>query len=104
VLKSHAKDRVVFDATLLNEFVLDQIFDITDVRTDTRITYIEGAKGIDGVRKATNENDDRIGFLLYPVTFDDMMHMADAGESLPPKSTYFEPRLKSGMLVKMLRE
>jgi uncharacterized protein (DUF1015 family) len=104
VLKSHAKDRVVFDATLLNEFVLDQIFGITDVRTDTRITYVEGAKGLTGVRKATNESDDRIGFLLYPVSFDDMMRMADAGESLPPKSTYFEPRLKSGMLVKMLRE
>ncbi len=104
VLKTHAKDRVVFDATLLNEFVLDQIFGITDVRTDTRITYIEGAKGLDGVRKTVNESDDRIGFVLYPVSFDNMMSMADAGESLPPKSTYFEPRLKSGMLVKMLKE
>lgn len=103
VLKSHAKDRVVFDASLLNEFVLDQIFGITDVRTDRRITYIEGAKGLDGVRKAVNESDDRIGFVLYPVSFDDMTRMADAGESLPPKSTYFEPRLKSGMLVKMLK-
>lgn len=103
VLKSHAKDRAVLDAMLLNEFVLDQIFGITDVRTDTRITYVEGAKGLEGVRKATNESDNRIGFLLYPVSFDDMMHMADAGESLPPKSTYFEPRLKSGMLVKMLK-
>lgn len=104
VLKSHAKDRVVLDATLLNEFVLDEIFHIRDVRTDTRITYIEGDKGLEGVRKATNDSDDRIGFLLYPVSFEDMIRMADAGESLPPKSTYFEPRLKSGMLVKMLKE
>lgn len=103
VLKTHAKDRVVLDATLLNEFVLDQIFHIRDVRTDTRITYVDGAKGLDGVRKAASESDDRVGFLLYPVSFEDMMGMADAGESLPPKSTYFEPRLKSGMLVKMLK-
>lgn len=104
VLKSHAKDPVVLDALLLNEFVLDQIFHIRDVRTDTRITYVEGARGLDGVRKATNESDDRVGFILYPVSFDDMMEMADAGESLPPKSTFFEPRLKSGMLVKMLKQ
>lgn len=104
VLKTHAKDRVVLDATLLNEFVLDQIFDIRDVRTDKRITYVEGAKGLDGVRKAVNESDDRIGFLLFPVRIEDMMRLADAGESLPPKSTYFEPRLKSAMLVKMLKE
>lgn len=104
VLKSHDKDRVVLDATLLNEFVLDQIFDIRDVRTDARIVYVEGAKGLDGVRKVVNENDDRIGFMLFPVMIDDMMRMADAGESLPPKSTYFEPRLKSAMLVKMLKE
>jgi len=104
VLESHALDRVVLDASLLNELVLDKILGITDVRTDTRIIYVEGARGLEGVRKTTHENDDHIGFVLYPVTFEDMMRMADAGESLPPKSTFFEPRLKSAMLVKMLKE
>ena len=60
VLKTHAKDHVVLDATLLNEFVLDRIFDIRDVRSDVRITYVEGAKGLDGVRRAVDERDNRI--------------------------------------------
>lgn len=104
ILHRYPDDRVLLDATLLNECVLRDIIGIQDVRTDTRISYVEGAKGVEGVRKATNESDDRIGFLLYPVSFEDMMRMADAGESLPPKSTYFEPRIKSGMLVKMLKK
>ena len=104
VLKKHPTDHVILDATLLNEHVLDQIFGIRDVRNDSRITYVEGAKGLDGVRKAVDDGDDRIGFLLYPVEIDDLMRMADTGDSLPPKSTYFEPRLKSGIMVKMLKE
>lgn len=103
ILDKYAKDRVVLDATLLNELVLRNIIGIEDVRTDTRINYVDGVKGLEGLRKATNDSDDRIGFLLYPVAFEDMMRMADAGESLPPKSTYFEPRMKSGMVVKMLK-
>jgi uncharacterized protein (DUF1015 family) len=104
VLKQYAAEKVTLDATLLNELVLQNILDIRDVRTDTRITYVEGSKGIAGVRRITDENSlNRIGFALYPVDFDDMLRMADAGESLPPKSTYFEPRLRSGMLVKMLK-
>jgi uncharacterized protein (DUF1015 family) len=104
ILQKYAAEQVTLDATLLNELVLSQILDIRDVRTDTRITYVEGSKGIEGVRRVTDENSpNRIGFALYPVDFDDMLRMADAGESLPPKSTYFEPRLRSGMLVKSLK-
>lgn len=94
---------VVLDATLLNELVFRDILGIADARTNTRITYVDGAKGLAGVRKTVNEKSGRIGFALYPVLFKDMMRMADFGESLPPKSTYFEPRMKSGMLVKLLK-
>lgn len=104
LLEDQPKGHVILDASLLNTYVLQQIFDIKDVRTDTRITYVEGAKGLEGVRKAANESDSRVGFMLYPVSIEDLITMADVGESLPPKSTYFEPRLKSGMLVKMLKE
>ncbi len=103
VLLAQAHAPVTLDATLLNELVLRDLLDIRDVRTDARITYIEGARGIEGVRKAIGERPDRMGFLLYPVSFADMMQLADAGETLPPKSTYFEPRMKSGILVKMLK-
>lgn len=104
VLARQPKDHVALDATMLNELVFSDIFGIHDVRTDTRITYVEGAKGLDGVRRIANADDNRIGFVLFPVLFPDLMRMADLGESLPPKSTYFEPRLRSGLLVKTLKE
>lgn len=104
VLQRHTRAPATLDATLLNELVLRDIFGITDVRTDARIGYVEGARGLEGMRKAINNRDNRAGFLLYPVSFADMMTLADADQSLPPKSTYFEPRMKSGMLVKMLKE
>lgn len=104
VLKRYASEVVILDANLLNELILNEILDIRDVRTDTRISYVEGSKGINGVRKTTDENSrNRIGFVLFPVDFNDMMRLSDADESLPPKSTYFEPRMRSGMLVKMLK-
>jgi uncharacterized protein (DUF1015 family) len=103
VLKQQNKSKILLDASMLNELVFRDIFGIEDVRNDTRITYIEGAKGLEGVRKASNDNNDRMGFALFPVSFSDLMRMVDAGESLPPKSTYFEPRLRSGLLVKLLK-
>ena len=103
ILGKQPKNHVILDASLLNELVLRDIIGIRDVRTDTRILYVEGTKGIEGVRKAAGAGEGRIGFLLHPVSFEDLMRVADAGDSLPPKSTYFEPRIKSGMLVKLLK-
>ncbi|MBU6342018.1 MAG: DUF1015 family protein [Bacteroidetes bacterium] len=103
VLEKYGPDTVVLDANLLNELVLRDIFGIADIRTDTRITYIEGSKGLEGIKKSVGKSADRVGFMLYPVDIDDMMGLADINESLPPKSTYFEPRMKSGMLVKLLK-
>ncbi|MFN0175209.1 MAG: DUF1015 family protein [Saprospiraceae bacterium] len=96
------EQNALLDASLLNERVLGNILGIKDVRTDTRVTYIDGSKGLNGLQKAANSRH-KVGFALYPVHFADMMFLADAGEILPPKSTYFEPRLKSGMLVQLLK-
>ena len=104
VLERYPADRVLLDASLLNEWVLDPILGIRDVRTDTRITYVEGSRGVEGVKKTVGANRNRIGFMLFPVSFDDLMQMADADESLPPKSTYFEPRIRTGMIVKLLKK
>ena len=93
---------VLLDVSLLNEQVLHRLLGIGDIRNDARILYLEGSKGLKGIRKAVRAGHDRVGFALYPVTFNDMMRMADLGESLPPKSTFFSPRLKSGILVKKL--
>jgi uncharacterized protein (DUF1015 family) len=103
-LQERAEEEVWFDASLLNELVLRDILGITDVRSDNRITYIEGSKGLRGIEKACKSGLSSVGFVLYPVTFDDLVHVADAGGSLPPKSTYFEPRLKSGILVHLLEK
>jgi uncharacterized protein (DUF1015 family) len=97
------KKQIALDATLLNELIISEILHIKDVRNDTRIAYVEGAKGTQGIIKEAGKNKNKVSFMLYPVAFDDMMTMADKDISLPPKSTYFEPRIKSAMLVKLLR-
>jgi uncharacterized protein (DUF1015 family) len=103
VLESASKGYDTLDTALLNELVINDIFGIKDVRTDTRIIYVEGSKGLQGVQKvAKTKRNDKIGFMFYPVDFQDMAVLADSGESLPPKSTYFEPRLKSGLMVRLL--
>jgi uncharacterized protein (DUF1015 family) len=97
------KKQIALDAHLLNELIISDILQIKDVRNDTRIGYVEGAKGTNGIVKEAGKNKNKVSFMLFPVAFDDMMSMADKDISLPPKSTYFEPRIKSGMLVKLLR-
>lgn len=105
VLRESAKGADTLDAALFNEWVAGKILGIEDVRTDTRIVYVEGSVGLEGLEKATGrKSGDRAGFALYPVAFEDMTQLADAGECLPPKSTYFEPRLKSGLLVRLLED
>lgn len=104
ILKKAAKNRVLLDANLLNEHVFDKILGITDVRTDSRMTYIEGPKGLAGLEDAAGSNRNRVGFMLFPVALDDLMALSDMGEMLPPKSTYFEPRLRSGLIVKEIKE
>lgn len=104
ILERYPAEQVLLDASLLNEWVMADILDIRDVRTDTRINYVEGSRGVAGIKKAVNERRSRIGFALFPVSFDDLMQMADANESLPPKSTYFEPRIRTGMMVRLLKK
>jgi uncharacterized protein (DUF1015 family) len=77
---------VLLDVSMLNELVLRQILGIRDVRTDARITYVEGSKGLNGIRKVVGNSAEHTGFVLFPVSFDDMMHIADTGKSLPPKA------------------
>lgn len=102
ILEGLDEQNALLDASLLNERVLGNILGIKDVRSDNRVTYIDGSKGLKGLQKAANSRS-KVGFALYPVHFADMMDLADAGEILPPKSTYFEPRLKSGVLVQLLK-
>ena len=99
VLARFPEEQVLLDVSLLNELVLKEMLGMHDIRTDSRIAYIDGSRGIEGVQRAVDAGPNRIGFILFPVSLDDMMHIADKGETLPPKSTYFEPRVRTGMMV-----
>jgi uncharacterized protein (DUF1015 family) len=90
------------DAELLNTLVLRDLFGIEDVRGNRNVRYIEGIKGCEGVKALVDQNVPSAGFMLYPLRFEALKDLIDAGKHLPPKSTWFEPRLKSGLLVKRL--
>ena len=102
IIKKYSKEGVVLDADILNRYVLKEILDIEDIKTDSRVKYIEGTAGIEGVAKLCNGENRRIGFCLYPISHKELKYVADNGLNLPPKSTWFEPRIKNGMIVQEL--
>jgi uncharacterized protein (DUF1015 family) len=102
IINKYPTGEVLLDVSLFNENVLGHVLGINNVRSDTRITYIEGRKGVDGLTESVKDDFAKAGFMLFPVQFDEMKKLADRGESMPPKSTYFEPRLKTGLLVEKL--
>ncbi len=91
----------LLDAGLLNELIFKDFLGIRDVRNDARIQYIEGVKGPEGLIKSMQKKANSIGFWLYPVQIDDLLTLAADDKSLPPKSTWFEPRMKNGMIVQL---
>ncbi|MEM1119526.1 MAG: DUF1015 family protein [Bacteroidota bacterium] len=102
VLKEYKAQRIILDADLLNEKVLKNILNIKDVRFDNRIEYVSGTEGLRGLEQATIMGSNKIGFYLYPVQINELMQLAGQHQLLPPKSTYFEPRIKNGLVVKSL--
>lgn len=89
------------DSAILQNNLLNPILGIEDPRTDKRIDFIGGIRGLKELEKRVSE-DMKVAFALYPVTIDDLMGVADAGEVMPPKSTWFEPKLRSGLFVHKL--
>jgi len=85
--------------TIWNNQILKDILGIDDPRTDTRIQYIEGPKGLDAIMKRVGKNSFAVGFSFYPVALEDLMAIGRAGEIMPPKSTWFVPRMYNGMIV-----
>ena len=99
ILEAHKNDPVILDVSLLNEKVLVEILGITDVRTDLRVKYMQGIKTMAALRERTLKAEERFAFCLYPITIEDFLTISDEGGVLPPKSTWFEPRVRSGLLV-----
>jgi uncharacterized protein (DUF1015 family) len=87
------------DVALLQHHVLEPLLQIGDVRTDKRIDFVGGARGTSALEQAVNGGKAAVAFSLHPVTIDDLMSISDEGGIMPPKSTWFEPKLRDGLLV-----
>ena len=87
------------DVSVLQEQVLEPILGIGDVRTDPRIDFVGGARGTDALRAAVDGGRAAVAFSLFPVDVEDLMRIADASGIMPPKSTWFEPKLRDGLLI-----
>jgi uncharacterized protein (DUF1015 family) len=87
------------DVHLLQERLLRPFLDINDPRTDPRIDFVGGIRGTAELEKRVNSGSGAVAFSLYPTTVEDLMAIADAGEIMPPKSTWFEPKLRSGLVI-----
>ena len=90
------------DVSILQNYMLDPVFGITDPRTDSNIDFIGGIRGTGELEKLVDSGKASVAFSLYPVSLDDLMNISDAGEVMPPKSTWFEPKLRDGLLVHVI--
>jgi uncharacterized protein (DUF1015 family) len=87
------------DVALLQRHVLEQMLKIGDIRSDKRIDFVGGARGTKALEERVNSGAAAVAFSMYPVTIDDLMAISDAGGIMPPKSTWFEPKLRDGLLI-----
>lgn len=92
----------VLDVTILSNNILDKILDIKDQRTDKRIDFVGGIRGLTELEKRVNSGEMKAAFSLYPVTIEQLFNIADSGNVMPPKSTWFEPKLRDGLLTHLL--
>jgi uncharacterized protein (DUF1015 family) len=91
------------DVSILQKNLLHPILGIENPRTDKRIDFVGGIRGLEELERRV-DNDMKIAFSMYPTTMEDLLSIADAGEVMPPKSTWFEPKLRSGLFVHRLRD
>ena len=86
----------------MTENLLKPILGIGDLRKDKRIDFVGGMRGIEGLEARVDTGEMAVAFTLYPTSIEDLLATADAGEIMPPKSTWFEPKLRSGLLIHAL--
>ena len=90
------------DATIISDNILAPLLNIKDIRRDERIDFVGGIRGLDELERRVDSGEMAVAFALYPVAFEDLMAVAEAGEVMPPKSTWFEPKLADGMVSLIL--
>ncbi|RPE13052.1 DUF1015 domain-containing protein [Chitinophaga lutea] len=92
----------ILDVTILQNNVLDKLLGIKDPRTDKRIDFVGGIRGLGELVKRVNSGEMQVAFALYPVTIGQLFDIADSGNVMPPKSTWFEPKLRDGLLTHLI--
>ena len=90
------------DVSILQNMVLTPILGIVDVREDERIDFVGGIRGTQELERLVDSGDYDVAFALYPPSMEELLAVADAGKIMPPKSTWFEPKLRSGLFVHLL--
>jgi uncharacterized protein (DUF1015 family) len=90
------------DVSVLQEGLLAPVLGIADVRTDKRIDFVSGARGTKALEQLVDSGKAAVAFSLYPVSVADLMAVSDAGAIMPPKSTWFEPKLRDGLLSHLI--
>lgn len=92
----------VLDVTILSNLVLDKILGIKDLRTDKRIDFVGGIRGLGELSRRVDSGEMAVAFALYPVSMKQLVNIADSGNIMPPKTTWFEPKLRSGLAIHKL--
>jgi uncharacterized protein (DUF1015 family) len=90
------------DVSLLQAFILKPIFGINDPRTDKRVQYVGGIRGTEELERLVNENRAKCAFSMHPTTISELMAVSDSSKIMPPKSTWFEPKLRDAMFIYLL--
>lgn len=93
----------VLDVDISSRLILDKLMDIKDLRSDKRIDFVGGLRGLEELRRRVDSGEMRWALALYPVSMDQIMNIADSGKIMPPKATWFEPKLRSGLVVHKLK-
>ncbi len=92
------------DVSVLSKYILEPILNIKDLRTDTRIDFVGGIRGLSELSKRVDSGEMAVAFALYPVSMKQLMNIADTNNIMPPKVTWFEPKLRSGLVINKINE
>jgi uncharacterized protein (DUF1015 family) len=92
----------ILDVTILTNQILAPILDIQDLRRSKRIDFIGGIRGLGELKKRVDSGDAKVAFALFPVSMKQLITIADSGNIMPPKTTWFEPKLRSGLVIHLL--
>ena len=91
------------DVTITSNLVLDEILGIKDLRSDKRIDFVGGIRGLNELKQRVDSGEMAVALALYPVSMKQLMEIADTGNIMPPKTTWFEPKLRSGLVIHKLQ-